>query len=188
MRPEKVAIIGTSGSTYDQAPWGNEEWDIWALGCDPSFDRVNLLFEMHVWENIEGYPVGDGQNRDEITNYLNFLETPVYMIEQNPDIPLSVAYPFKEASEAIHMPLKADGNGGYFESSIGYMLALCVLWKVPHVGLWGVDLCTGGEYAYQRPNAEYMLGLLRGMGSKVYVPQESAIFSTEFINPPYRYQ
>lgn len=187
MRPEKVAIVGTSESTRGQAPYGNEEWDIWALGVDHSFDRADLLFEMHTWDSIDGYPIGDGHDKETIAGYLNFLDVPVYMIEHNPEIPKSLAYPFEEAAKAIHMPLR-DGDGGYFESSIGYMLALCVLWKVPHVGLWGVDLATGGEYAYQRPNAEYLIGLLRGMGSKVYVPKESAILSSKYTKPPYRYQ
>jgi hypothetical protein len=47
------------------------------------------------------------------------------------------------------------------------------------VGIWGVDLHCESEYAYQRPNLEYLIGLARGRGMKVFIPPASALLTTK---------
>ena len=65
----------------------------------------------------------------------------------------------------------------YLESSIAYMMALAILEKVDRIGIWGVDLHCESEYVYQRPNLEYLIGLARGKGIKVFIPPQSALLS-----------
>jgi hypothetical protein len=54
------------------------------------------------------------------------------------------------------------------------------------IGIWGVDLHCESEYAYQRPNLEYLIGLARGRGIKVFIPPHSALLSHAF-GVPYGY-
>jgi hypothetical protein len=67
----------------------------------------------------------------------------------------------------------------YLESSIAYMVAqaLLELKPVDRIAIFGVDLHCESEYAYQRPNLEYLIGLARGKGIKVYIPPQSALCS-----------
>lgn len=193
--PRKVAIVGTATTTCGDAPFGDDSWEIWGMAYDATLERMDTLFEIHpAWKTQGDYPnTAPGRDSPQMRiDYINFLEAPCYFMQPEPEVTLSRVYPLEDAARAIHCPLLPDGSGGYFESTIGYQLALLVLEKaqgrpLDRVGLWGVDLATGGEYAYQRPNAEYLIGLLRGMGVSVFVPKRSALLSSEFLNPPYRY-
>ena len=71
------------------------------------------------------------------------------------DIPNATAYPMEDVSAVV---------GDYFNSSIAYMLGLAIVEKVDRIGIWGVDLNCDDEFAYQRPNAEYLIGFARGRG------------------------
>ena len=97
---------------------------------------------------------------------LRMSKVPVYMLDKQDDIPMSVRYPIEEVTKLIGCATNAKTP--YLESSIAYMLALAVLEKVDRVGIWGVDLHCESEYSYQRPNLEYVIGLARAKGVKVY--------------------
>jgi hypothetical protein len=56
-------------------------------------------------------------------------------------------------------------------------MALAMLEGAERIGIWGCDLATGGEYASQRPNMGYLIGLARGRGTKVYVLAQNALLS-----------
>lgn len=114
---------------------------------------------------------------------LRMQSVPVYMLEQHDDIPQSVKYPMEEIGDLIGRT--AQGTP-YLESSIAYMLALAIYEKVDRVGIWGVDLHCESEYAYQRPNLEYLIGLARGKGIKVQIPPQSALL-THAHGVPYGY-
>ena len=182
----KVAIIGKAGTTKHDAPWDDMEWKVWGLSWHVQ-PRADLYFDPHEYWDGTGrdgkhfYPVGE--KREDVVSWLNCLGAPVYMHKHYPEIPNSREFPMKEMAK-----LCGNANGWqdtdepYAESSIGYMIGFAALTLKPGdmVGLWGVDLSSAGEYAFQRPNAEYLLGFLRGRGIKIYVPPESALLSSEF--------
>jgi len=192
----KVALIGSATSTSADAPYGDDEWEIWGMVYDASLERLSVGWEIHRdWQTAGEYPnCAPGRDTPEArVDYINFLDVPVYFLEAQPDIPNALIYPLEDVARDTGVPLNADGTGGYFESTIGYQLALLVRMvkngeDIDMVGLWGIDLMTGSEYAYQRPNAEYFIGMLRGLGVKVYIPKRSALLSSEFTEPPYRYE
>lgn len=145
-------------------------WEIWGLAWDP-LPVCHRYFEMHeCWRNF----LGNKEDAEAHKNWLAGQQVPVYMLQKEPDIPNSVAYPMEEI---------ADDQGrtcygtAYLESSIAHMMALAIYEKVDRIGIWGCDLSTGGEYAYQRPNMEYLIGLARGRGIRVYVPPQNALLS-----------
>ena len=158
-----VAIVGLSRSTHDDAPWSDPTWEKWGLPWDDGYWLwCNRLFEMHALELIESVPC----RKPGYIDLLNSVEVPLYMQDEYKEIQRSKRYPFEDVSKV---------TGDYFNSSIAYMLALAIYEKADKIGLWGVDMAADEEYFYQRPNIEYLLGLARGKGIEIYIPEESPI-------------
>jgi hypothetical protein len=116
---------------------------------------------------------------------LKIAGVPVYMLEKHDDIPNSVAIDQTAISKLVGNT--RDGTP-YIESSIAWMMAQAMLESEPgdRIGIWGVDLHCDSEYAYQRPNLEYLIGLARGRGIKVFIPPQSALL-THAHGVPYGY-
>lgn len=175
----KIAIIGRCWSTRSDAPWGNKEWELWTLAWDP-VPVTHRMFEMHL--NFRMY-LGSQEEGDYHVGGLRMAKVPIYMWETHADIPMSVKFPM----DAVHKLIgNANGtNTPYLESSIAQMLAVAILETQPgdRIGIWGVDLHCDSEYAFQRPNLEYLIGLARGLGRKVYIPPQSALLTHEMGKP-----
>lgn len=166
----KIAILGKCSNSRSDAPLALNEWEIWGLGWDP-LPRCDRYFEMHQnWRNF----LGGGEAAESHKAWLAGLTVPVYMARREADIPMSVAYPMVEVRRLAGCTRHGTA---YLESSIAYMMALAILEGADRIGIWGCDLSTGGEYAYQRPNMEYLIGLARGRGIAVYVPAQNALLS-----------
>lgn len=58
----------------------------------------------------------------------------------------------------------------YLSSSIAYELALAIYEGFEEIHLYGVDLVTDAEYAWQKPGVEYLLGFALGKGIRVVLP------------------
>ena len=168
----KVAIIGRCWSTRSDAPWDGKDWELWTLAWDP-VPKTDRIFETH--KHFRNY-LGNREDGDFHVGGLRMAKVPVYMLEKHDDIPMSVKYPFEEVTQLIG---KTVSGTPYLESSIAYMVALAIYEKVDRIGIWGVDLHCKSEYAYQRPNLEYLIGLARGKGIKVYIPPQSALLTHE---------
>lgn len=178
----KVAIIGRCWSTRADAPW-DSDWEIWGLAWDP-LPKVDRIFETH--NNFRMY-LGSQEEGDFHVGGLRMAKVPVYMLERHEDIPTSVALDMQAITAAVG---KATGKTTpYLESSLAYMMAQAILELQPgdRIGIWGVDLHCESEYVYQRPNLEYLIGLARGRGIKVYIPPQSALMSHAKAGVPYGY-
>lgn len=185
MNERKIAIIGKCSSSRHHAPMGMRDWEMWCLAWDPT-PVVDRLFEVHRnWRNFHG------EGSDDAGFHYRWLlgqKVPVYMMQQEPDIPMSVRYPLEEVRALVGC---ANGKDyAYLESSIAYMMALALLeyrqGKCPNglkVGLWGIDLEAGTEYTYQRPNMEFLIGMARGLGVKVFIPPVSSLLSSAHDRP-----
>lgn len=167
----KVAIIGRCWSTRIDAPWDDTSWEKWTLAWDP-VPVTHRQFETH--QNFRMY-FGNKEDGDYHVAGLRMSKVPIYMLEPHPDIPASVRYPMEEVAKLVGKATAKDTP--YLESSIAYMLAQAILEGVDRVGIWGVDLHCESEYAYQRPNLEYLIGLARGKGIKVFIPPQSQLLT-----------
>lgn len=58
----------------------------------------------------------------------------------------------------------------YLSSSIAYEIALAIFEGFSEIHLYGVDLSTEAEYAWQKPGVEFLLGWAAGHGIKVVLP------------------
>lgn len=172
----KIAIIGKCSSTRSDAPIFNADWEVWGLAWDP-LPVCHRYFEIHAnWRNHRDNP----EDAETHKRWMMGLKVPVVMRQVEHDIPMSVAYPFDDVAKLV-----GNSNLGfpYIESSIAVMLAQAILEGADRIGIWGVDMGTTTEYAYQRPNTEYLIGFARGRGIKVFVPVQSALLSSAMDKP-----
>ena len=58
----------------------------------------------------------------------------------------------------------------YLTSTIAYEIALAIYERFDEIALYGIDLNTAEEYAWQKPGVEYLLGIAAGRGIKIIVP------------------
>jgi len=175
----KICILGKASGSRNLAPIDNPEWEIWTLGWD-ACTRSELLFEVHPRWHWEGKDRAD---------YYKTVSKPVYMMEHHEDIPTCIKYPLDEVGEIVGM-----NNEGkpYLECSISYMLGIALKSHIENqdiarVGIWGVDLRGGTEWIYQKANLNYLVGLARGLGMKVFIPKESGLLSSNWQSGIYGY-
>ncbi len=181
----KIAIIGKCSNSKGDAPIHDASWEIWGLAWDP-LPVCHRYFEMHQnWRQFRFDPKDPSTHEDcEVhRRWMMGLTVPIYMLKKEDEIPYSVEFPMDDVAKLIG---RTRHGTPYIESSIAYMMALALFEKPDRIGIWGCDLATGGEYAYQRPNMEYLIGLGRGMGINVYTPAKNALLSP-LRHVPYGY-
>lgn len=160
----RIAVIGLASSTHDLAPWDDKTWQKWGLPWDEGWwVRMDRCFEMH---DMRLLTAKFSRRKPDYLNRLRECEN-LYMQEAYESVANSKAYPFDEVAKSI--------GANYFNSSIAYPFALAIHEGADEIGLWGVDMDLGEEYAYQRPNMEYLIGVARGKGIKVHIPDESPL-------------
>jgi hypothetical protein len=155
----KVAIVGLWAETRPLVPWDDHEWQKWGLTWDSELFRLDRAFEMHLPCEWKDYAPKDYIER------LNMLPR-LYLQDAHPEIPSAEVYPL----EAV-----AQTTGDYFSSSVGYLMALAIHEGAEEIALYGVAMEGHDEYGYQRPNMEYLIGLARGKGIKVHIPEQSSL-------------
>lgn len=171
----KVAVIGM-GKSLPLAPWEDQSWELWGLPWHRGYAvRMHRLFEMHDMKHWE--TKAHKVYTPAYLKQLGEVDVPLYM--QEAYLPNATAYPLDEVSESI--------GAHYFNSSLGYMVALAIHEKAEEIGVFGVDLVAPDEYGYQKPNMEYLIGVARGKGIKVTIPQSSGLckFSAKGLGLPY---
>lgn len=177
---KKVAIVGTSHS-WTMAPFEDPTVEIWGVNngfINMGGKRVSRWFDLHFIENRNGkwfrrwQPEFRGQAVNDYLESLKKLPCPVYMQQKWPEIPNSERFPI----EAIMARF-----GKYITNSISMQMAFALHLGFGEISLYGVDMSAGTEWAYQRPNAEYFIGMAIGMGVKLYVPGESDLVKTMFM-------
>lgn len=165
-----VAICGF-GDSYKQAPFSDETVEIWGLNeLHKYLPRWSRWFELHDADTlgVTKRDLSEGEQK----RHLEWLsrehgDKAIYMQPSFVDrFPNAQAYPLDTMIETF---------GRYFTSTIGYMMALAIIEEFTWIGLFGVDLVSDVEYPHQRPNAEYLVGIARGLNRTVVIPTESAM-------------
>lgn len=160
----KVAIIGLSPSSRANIPWENDEWEKWGLPWDEGYwQRMSRTFEMHDMRLLKSeYCKRRPGYFDRLTECSR-----LYMQSECQEVPNAERYPFEAVSESI--------SGVYWNSSISYALALAIHDGASEIAIYGVDMAADDEYGYQKPNMEYLVGLARGKGINVSIPDTSPL-------------
>jgi hypothetical protein len=151
----KVAIVGLATSTHDDAPWADSSWEKWGLPWDDKgWPFMSRHFEMHDKRLL------DGPHSKRIADYSERLKDCEELYTQE-------NYPFDAVAKTI--------GQAYWNSSIAYAMALAIHEGATEIAIFGVDMDGTDEYAYQRPNMEYLIGIARGKGINVFIPHQSAL-------------
>lgn len=160
-----VCIVGMAPtSRHLVTQLEDEGQEIWSLNQAHNYfsaefmPRFSRWFQVHPWEEM--VPRQSPEN-----NHLEFLRTcgiPVYLEEENPEVPTSVKYPYMEVSSFM--------GGVYLTSALAFMLALAVYEGFDEIRIYGVDMATNTEYEDQRPCFEFLLGMARARGTAVWLP------------------
>lgn len=164
-----VVILGYAPSSRDLAPVRDESLEVWGLNnlYTSQLPRWTRWFDIHSRESLFQ------KNRDEA--HFNWLKQahgkPIYMQDQYPEFPCSVPYPIEQMVAMF---------GDYFTNSISYMLALAIAEDFKTIYLYGVDMALDSEYGEQKPSCEYFVGIARGRGINVIIPDESDLLKSAF--------
>jgi len=166
-----VALVGFAQTSRDQAPWDDPDTEIWCLNETyvPGFiKRSTRWFQMHTRTNFSR-----SNNLSDPDHYKWLQEEhgfPIYMQHHYKEIPDSVRYPLNEVIDNV-IGLR------YSTSTFGYMMALAIYEGFERIELYGFEMRADTEYFYQRPNAEYMIGVAMGKGIEVYLPPRCNLLS-----------
>lgn len=143
-----IAIIGMAER---EIPRGVE---LWGMPWDGESGRFDVLFDLHDLSMLTD------KHKEKLKN----CHQPLYM--QDGYYHNSTRYPIESVIEIV---------GDYFASTVSYMLGFAIYKKVGKIDIYGV---TGAEnYAFQRPNLEYLIGFARGRGIEVNVHGKTELFS-----------
>lgn len=171
----KIAIVGTSPQNWQLAPFQDPTWEVWGISRMylqiPRWDR---WYELHRFDELcrTWAPGQDDVEADARKAYVEWLTKdhgkPVYVqpgLEgQGPSL---VPFPIGDVVQAFPEM--------YFNNQVSYMIAHAImeLGNEGVLGVWGVDMALKEEYRAQRPSCEYFLGVARGRGIEVVVPEQS---------------
>lgn len=167
-RPRKIGLLGSIQASLKVAPWMDPTWEWWAhssvVNAIPQ-GIASRLFDPHPLHCATSNPCKNG-----FKDYYAWLQsqgTPIFMEEQYPEIPAALRFPLE-----VHQTL---WPGVPFGSTTAYMVAQALYEGVTHLGCWGIHYDKGRDYQDQRANAEHWLGIARGAGVQIVIPQESPL-------------
>ena len=170
---ETVAIIGSHARTRNRFDFARADCDVWLFNealSRPTLPgdsadlkhfqaarRADAVFQMHVpavWMNP--------RNAND-PGHFNWLKSQnvcdVYMQEQYPEVPRAVKYPLEE--------MVAKFGRRFFSSSPEYAIALAIHLGYKHIEIYGIEMETNTEYAYQRVGMAYWIGKAEASGIQV---------------------
>jgi hypothetical protein len=191
----KVSIVA-KGEGLEHAP---TEGDVWGIGNYFTYRYCSAVWEMHdftwtvdqclqhkieMYENMptvvkKSYTPSDLYSGAwwQYTSFrikaqhINHFGLPLVSVakyhEDNPVqgvvVPTSVEYPL---FRVIFDVLKGEE---YIVGTLNYAIAYAIYVGYTVIELYGANLIAWEEWAYQRPNAEYLIGIARGRGIEVNI-------------------
>jgi len=168
----KIGVVGMSSVSLQDCPLHNpleidDDWLFYGLPWHEEFYQLfDVCFEMHPWEELKKSHARRPVEYKERLNWLSRSQK-VYMQKAVGDVPGAEAYPLGD----IVGQLGID----YFNSSIAYAMAMAICNKPSEISIWGVDMTATEEYAVQRPNMEFLIGLAVGRGIDVKISNYSPL-------------
>lgn len=171
--PRQVAIVGSSPSSCDLAPFADPAWEIWGMAWR-DMPRADRLFEVHDPARWPHYAGPYYLDRLKAFGASLTVRVPV------DGLPGAIIYP---TADVLARCALSNRPADIFTSSVAYMLGLALLelGVGDRIAIFGVDMSADDEWAYQRPATEYLIGLALGSGIAVDVPEQSALCRANFI-------
>jgi hypothetical protein len=179
---DTLVIVGSYPQTRGLFDFSRTDCDVWVFNeaMNQSWvKRADAVFQLHIptiWRNP--------QNRNDPKHYewLKSTNVPVFMQEKYGDVPASVEFP---KDKILRDFPNAKQNGEPIREvacSPAWALAYAIYLGYPKIEIYGVELASNTEYAYQQGNFKYWLGVAVGKGIDVN------IHSKMFNAPLYGYE
>ncbi len=177
-----VAIFGFAPETRDIIHGINGETEVWSVNWAYRFNppRIDRLFDVHLPEYLK-----DDKTRD-LREHWQWLQQehdfPIYMVEQMPEVPSSVAYPIDEISERVFSKMTVGPDNerdDYWVSGISYAMGMAIDEGVDRIELYGVEMERGTDVVYQRDGIALLCGLAMGRGIEVWRPEQSSFLKAK---------
>lgn len=193
-KKRRIAIVGFT-EHWKQAPFGQDGWHVWCMnnfhivGGETTSGRADAWFNLH--------PLADSEKDTVHTEWAKtHNKVPYVTLDPFPGYPNNVVLPVSL--------LTAEFQTSYFTNSVSYMIAYAMHllrpaheeWATgrigldgsdlaefdathqPVIGIYGVDMASNSEYGPQRPSCEYFIGVARGLGYRVDIPDVSDLLKT----------
>ena len=158
----KVAIVGFSGSSREDAPFGDPSFELWGMNNLHSVlpgKTWHRWFDMHRREYIG---VNNGSLATDHVAWLRDAPFPIYMQQHFPEFPTSHEYPLADIQDTMRNAWGfPDSELNYFHSGFAYAIALALFEGVDEIHIYGIDMVKDSEWAYQRANCEGWITLAR---------------------------
>lgn len=164
---KKVSIIGFTPSR-SQAPFDDPESEIWcenALFIHRDVPRCSRWFDLHDPKIID----------EQRLNFYKQITVPVFLHDVREDVPGSIKFPKEQIEKFVAglAPGSANMLGEYQTNSISWMIAFAMWEGFTTINVYGVDMSQDSEYRFQKSCVEYFLGICRGRGIEVNIPETS---------------
>ncbi len=167
---EKLAIVGTAASSVTLANNLDESWGIYCLNAAiKQVNRYDLHFELHKVEYLESLG-----GMDIYFDVIRQSGSRSMMQDAHDAFPEAQIYPLEAITKAF---------GRYFNNSASFMLAYA-MWANPnlkYLKVYGIEMSGDDEYSYQRPNFEHYLGIAKGRGIVVSLPDSCPLLHCAYM-------
>ena len=176
----KIAILGRCDNTRHEAPWDDPDREKWGSAPDIAFSG-RRHHEIHTPRSWTNGTISDRMNYPEFLGATAESKDELWLQERY--VPGAHVFPLDELRKYKYLCLP-NSTEPYLESSIGWMIAHAVLERetISRLGVWGVDLTAEDEWAYQRPNMSYLIGVCRALGLPVIIPRQCALDELRALN------
>lgn len=170
---KRLALVGTGTLTREQAPFGDESFDIWTFneaGQSAWCLRWDAIFQLHPEEIYTGHNTKNPKHWEWLQERHARADgtlKPIYMQTADPRVPNAVAYPLAEARALV--PFK------YLTASVCYALALARMQGYEQIDVYGVEM-SRSEYEYQASCWRFWVGYMLGAGVKVTLHSSAQLF------------
>jgi hypothetical protein len=177
-RTKKVGLLGSTDS-LKYAPWDDPTWTLIAHPCcRPRCKREpDWYFDMH---RPECFRKQKKQWNAEYYQWLQSLQTPIFMQENWPEIAMAVRYPLEQIEAEYACTFTAEL---YATNHCAFMFPLAMREGVEQIGLFGCQY-AGGERGTQRESLIYWIGRFEQAGGRMVVPRK---FNSLMTQPLYGY-
>ena len=166
--PKDVITICAMGATRIQCPFDTETW-----ACNMGYFQIfemgghfSKIFLTHTQvRDVNGKPAF---NWDDF-NKLAEAGIEVYNTHKVKGLN-SKMYPFKRLVKKF--------NTEYFSNTIAYQIAFAIDQGYKMIHIYGCDMMTRQEYAWEKGGIEYWLGVAHGMGVETTIADGSSLLKT----------
>jgi hypothetical protein len=167
---DKVCIVGFTDHRTEalEAPYNDGTWELWGLN---ELYRYMPVEKFHRWFEIHGraYLEKDDDGKKHMKDLGTAFTIPVYMQQRWDDIPASVMFPKDELVQRL--------GSSYWTNCPAWMIGMAIAMGYKAIHMVGVDMAQDSEYAEQRPCCEHWLGVAKGMGVDIKVPDTSDLLA-----------